>query len=169
MTSLGHWKYEGEEFDPDDYFGFLYLIDVRLPDGSLTRYIGKKQFHTYVKRKRHKESKWRDYTSSSKHLNELLRSEGAEATFEIIQLFETRGGLTAGECKAQWHLDVLTEKDSQGTPIYLNRQIGAVKFIPKEAINESARDRLDELRTEARVLVEGQGQEVQSTEEEARS
>lgn len=158
---LGHWKYEGEDFDPDDYFGFLYLIRIRDTNGRYVNYIGKKQFHSYVKRKRGKETKWRKYTSSSKHLNELLKQTGGEgATYEIIQLFETRGGLVAGECKAQWHLDVLTEKDSEGIPLYYNRQIGAVKFIPKEAITDETRERLDELRSEARLLTEGQGQEV---------
>jgi hypothetical protein len=57
-------------------------------------------------------------------------------------LFETKGGLSAGEVKVQWDLDVLTEKYPDGTPVFLNRQIGAIKFIPKEQVNDRTRERL---------------------------
>ena len=65
--------------------------------------------------------------------------------YEILQLFETKGGLSAGEVKVQWELDVLTEKYPDGTPVYLNRQIGAIKFIPKEEVNEETRERLSRI------------------------
>ena len=163
--SLGHWKYKGEDFNVDDYFGFVYMITVSVPEGNPIRYIGKKQFHSYKKTKRDKESNWKKYTSSSKHINGLLK-EGSKATMEIIQLFETRGGLTAAECKVQWYLDVLTEKCPEGVPLYLNRQIGAVKFIPKEAISDETKSRLDELYRSGRVLIKAEGQETGETSEE---
>jgi|15BtaG_2_1085339.scaffolds.fasta_scaffold01434_3 hypothetical protein len=163
--NIGHWNYEGEDFDPDDYFGFVYLISIRNSDGSYTRYIGKKQFHAYVKRKRGKQTKWREYTSSSKHLNDLLeRTGGTGTSYEILQLFETRGGLVAGECKVQWYLDVLTEKGDDDVPLYYNRQIGAVKFIPKEAITDETKARLDDLYRSGRVLIQGRGEGEEATE-----
>ena len=159
---LGHWSYDGEPFEVDDYFGFIYLITVSVPDGNPIRYIGKKQFHSYKKTKRDKESNWKKYTSSSKHINDLIE-DGSELTFEMIQLFETRGGLSAAECKVQWYLDVLTEKCSEGIPLYLNRQIGAVKFIPKEAISDETKDRLNEIYRTGRVLIETKGEETTKT------
>jgi hypothetical protein len=160
--TLGHWEYSGESFEVDDYFGFVYLITVTVPDGNPIRYIGKKQFHSYKKRKRDKESNWKKYTSSSKHINGLIK-EGSKVSFEIIQLFETRGGLTAAECKVQWYLDVLTEKCSEGVPLYLNRQIGAVKFIPKEEVTDETKQRLDELYRTGRLLTGAEGEEGKQT------
>lgn len=165
--NLGHWNYDKDPFNHDDYFGFIYLITLTDPEGRTIRYIGKKQFHSYKKSKRDKESNWKSYSSSSKHINKLIK-DGAPVEFEILQLFETRGGLTAGECKVQWYLDVLTEKCDEGVPLYLNRQIGAVKFIPKEAITDETKRRLDEIHADGRVFIERQRQESgQASEEEA--
>ena len=159
---LGHWNYKGDTFVVDDYFGFIYLITVSVPDGNPIRYIGKKQFHSYKKTKRDKESNWKSYTSSSKHINEL-KGNGSDMSYEMIQLFETRGGLSAAECKVQWYLDVLTEKCLLGVPLYLNRQIGAIKFIPKEAITDETKTRLDEIYRSGRLLIETKGEETTET------
>tara|TARA_R110000744_G_scaffold6073_2_gene21384 strand:+ start:446 stop:976 length:531 start_codon:yes stop_codon:yes gene_type:complete len=142
MQDLGHWTYAGEPFDPDDYFGFIYLITCTHPE-ELKRYIGRKQFHMYRKGKDRAVSNWKVYSSSSKHINKLISDLDDEYfTYEILQLFETKGGLSAGEVKVQWDLDVLTEKYPDGTPVFLNRQIGAIKFIPKEQVNDRTRERL---------------------------
>ena len=142
---LGHWDYNGDPFDFDKYFGFIYMIQCIHPDNP-TRYIGRKQFHQYRKGKDRVVSNWKVYSSSSKHINNLIKELGKEYfTFEILQLFETRGGLSAGEVKVQWDLDVLTEKYPDGTPVFLNRQIGAIKFIPKEEVNHETRERLSEI------------------------
>ncbi len=37
---------------------------------------------------------------------------------------------------------MLTEKYPDGTPVFLNRQIGAIKFIPKESVDNETRQRL---------------------------
>ena len=29
---LGHWTYKGPDFDPEDYFGFIYLITCSHPE-----------------------------------------------------------------------------------------------------------------------------------------
>lgn len=146
---LGHWEYSGPDFDPDDFFGFVYVLTW--DDGQTRRYVGKKQFHSYKKRKRDKGSNWKTYRSSSKHLAELHKEFGDEYfKYDMLQLFETRGGLTAGECKVQWDLDVLTEKYPDDTPVYMNRQIGAVKFIPKESITDETKDRLEQIKLETK-------------------
>ena len=142
---LGHWSYGGPPFDPEEYFGFIYLITCKHPSEP-KRYIGRKQFHQYRKGQERKVSNWRTYSSSSKHINNLIQELGKEYfEFEILQLFETKGGLSAGEVKVQWDLDVLTEKYPDGTPVFLNRQIGAIKFIPKEEVNHETRERLSEI------------------------
>ena len=139
---LGHWLYNGPPFDPEDYFGFIYMITCSHPDEP-KRYIGKKQFHMYRKGKERKVSNWKTYKSSSSHINKLISDLGEEYfTYEILQLFETKGGLSAGEVKVQWSLDVLTEKYPDGTPVFLNRQIGAIKFIPKESVDNETREKL---------------------------
>jgi hypothetical protein len=140
---LGHWDYVGDPFDFDKYFGFIYMIQCTHPDNP-TRYIGRKQFHMYSKGKDRRVSNWKTYSSSSKHINNLIKELGTEHfTFEMLQLFETRGGLSAGEVKVQWYLDVLTQKYANGNPVFLNRQIGAIKFIPKEEIDDETIARLD--------------------------
>ncbi len=97
----------------------------------------------YRKGKERKVSNWKTYSSSSSHINNLIRDLGEKYfTYEILQLFETKGGLSAGEVKVQWSLDVLTEKYPDGTPVFLNRQIGAIKFIPKESVDNETRQRL---------------------------
>jgi len=139
---LGHWEYNLAPFDPDAYFGFVYMISCNHPEDP-KRYIGRKQFHMYRKGKDRVASNWKKYSSSSKHINKMISDFGKESfQFEILQLFETKGGLSAGEVKVQWELDVLTEKYPDGTPVFLNRQIGAIKFIPKESVNVQTKERI---------------------------
>lgn len=168
---LGHWTYEGPDFNPDDYFGFIYMITCNHPEEP-KRYIGRKQFHMYRKGKERTVSNWKTYSSSSSHINKLISDLGNEYfTYDILQLFKTKGGLSAGEVKVQWSLDVLTEKYADGSPVFLNRQIGAIKFIPKEAINDETKTRLDGITASIREELErqesisdGEGQS-KSTEE----
>ena len=155
-TYLGHWSYDGPDFDPDDYFGFIYLITCNHPEEP-KRYIGRKQFHMYRKGKERAVSNWKTYTSSSSHINKLISDLGSEYfTYDILQLFKTKGGLSAGEVKVQWSLDVLTEKYPDGNPVFLNRQIGAIKFIPKETINDETKHRLDGIAASIREELEEQ-------------
>lgn len=153
---LGHWNYDGFAFDPDDYFGFIYLITCNHPEEP-KRYIGRKQFHRYRKGKERTVSNWKTYTSSSSHINKLISDLGSKYfTYDMIQLFETKGGLSAGEVKVQWSLDVLTEKYPDGNPVFLNRQIGAIKFIPKETINNETKQRLNGIAASIREELEEQ-------------
>lgn len=129
MKGYGHWRYEGEII-VDECFGFVYLI-TNLVSGK--KYLGKKQFHSYRKKKRVAESKWHMYTGSSTELNADIRKLGKHKfTFRILQVYKTRGGLVYGEANLQHKMNTLTEKDKEGERVWYNKQIASTKFIPKE-------------------------------------
>ena len=101
LSDTGHWvlKENTEEFGEKtkDYFGFVYKIT--LSNGFW--YIGSKQFESKRKLKPLKgytrarrtvvESDWREYTSSSNLINDLITKNGKEnMKFEILTL--VRGG-----------------------------------------------------------------------------
>ena len=63
----------------------------------------------------------------------------------VVHQYETRGGLTYAEANAQHKLDVLTNKlDSQEEREYYNRQIGGIKFVPKE-VCQNLNEKLDKI------------------------
>ena len=123
-----HWV--GAEPDPDKYYGFLYIITNNVTG---KKYIGRKFYHTYRKRKKFKESNWRTYTGSCKPLNEDIKKLGkANFTFEIFKQYVARGNVVYYECNYQHKFDVLTAKDENGERLWYNGNIGAIKFIPPE-------------------------------------
>ncbi len=129
MIGYGHWRYDGE-INVDESFGFVYMITNRVTGKN---YIGKKQFHSYRKKKRVAETKWQMYTSSSTEVNSDIKKLGkAKFIFRILQVYKTRGGLVYGEANLQHKYDVLTQKDKEGERLWYNKQIASTKFIPKE-------------------------------------
>ena len=48
-NNIGHWTYDGEDFDVNEYFGFIYIITNNLTG---KKYLGRKFFHVHQKRKR---------------------------------------------------------------------------------------------------------------------
>lgn len=123
-----HWI--GLEPDPDKYYGFLYIITNNVTG---KKYIGRKFYHMYKKRKKYKESNWRTYTGSCKPLNEDIKKLGkANFTFEIFKQYVARGNVVYYECNYQHKFDVLTAKDENGERLWYNGNIGAIKFIPPE-------------------------------------
>lgn len=142
-NDYGHWQYPAE-FDINEWFGFIYRI-VEVNTGR--EYIGKKQFWSYtnkkIKNKKNrkrvvKESDWKTYTSSSKHLNSAIEENGIENySFFIESLHKTRGSLFYAEVEKQIKENVLREKLDDGvTSKYYNRQISGVKFIPPAVLTE---------------------------------
>jgi len=139
---LGHWEFD-KDFNPDDWFGFIYRI-VDLDTGQ--QYIGKKQFRNMSRRKLksrknrktvYTESNWREYTSSSTHVNNAIEDRGKERfRFIIESLHKTKGSLTYAEVRKQVMEDVLRSKMSDGVPAYYNKQISAVKYIPPAELPE---------------------------------
>ena len=71
---FGHWENIPVDFEPDRWFGFVYQITHK---ESGRKYIGKKQLHSYTRKKVAgrknrkrvvKESKWKSYTGSCDEL-----------------------------------------------------------------------------------------------------
>ena len=135
MSEKHHWV---GEVDPDTYYGFVYLITNTVTD---RKYIGRKFYHTYRKRKRFKESNWRVYAGSCKPLKEDMKRLGKDKfTFEIICNYKTRGGVVSGEVHFQTDNDVLSpELLPCGERLYYNGQIGSVKFITPEFLSAEHR------------------------------
>ena len=144
--SRGHWKNPSRiRLDPDNSFGFVYLI-VNLLTGQ--RYIGKKQYHQYRKGVRTRPSDWRTYTSSSRTLNDDIKRQGkCNFHFEILAEFNTRGGLVYGETHLQHVCNVLTEQleDDGGSTeqrLFYNRFIDKIRFIPKEFMTAKQKEKV---------------------------
>ena len=97
---MSHWLYKNKVLNeaPEGYFGFVYLI-TNIKSGK--KYIGRKYFGTtrrikVVGKKRRKvirkDSNWRDYTGSSKDLNQDIKELGMwQFRFEILILGKTKG------------------------------------------------------------------------------
>ena len=87
------------------------------------------------KRKKHKPSNWRVYTSSSKDLNEDIDKLGKRRfKFEIIQEYKTKRGLHYYEQFYQMKHHVLTAViEGSDEPAYYNKNIGGIRFyVPLE-------------------------------------
>ena len=138
MSEKHHWV---GEVDPDTYYGFVYLITNTV---SGRKYIGRKFYHTYKKRKRFKESNWRVYAGSCKPLKEDMKRLGKDKfTFKIICNYKTRGGVVSGEVHFQTDNDVLSpELLPCGERLYYNGQIGSVKFITPEFLSAEHRAKI---------------------------
>jgi len=138
VSEKHHWV---GEVDPDTYYGFVYLITNTV---SGRKYIGRKFYHTYRKRKRVRESNWRVYAGSCKPLKEDIKRLGKDKfTFEIICNYKTRGGVVSGEVHFQTDNDVLSpELLPCGERLYYNGHIGSVKFITPEFMSAKVRSKI---------------------------
>jgi len=129
----GIWQHK-YRINPENNFGFIYIIKNNL---TCKKYIGKKQYHNYKKKKLWKKSNWETYTSSSKEVNKDIIEFGIENFhFEILIETVTRGWLTYLECKLQYDYNVLTERDEYGERTWYNAVINAIKFVPAEQWSE---------------------------------
>jgi hypothetical protein len=141
---LGHWEYP-HEFEPEEWVGFVYRI---IDNTNGMQYIGKKQLHATRRKKVKgrknrkrvvKESNWREYTGSSKWLNEAIEKKGIEHfTFLIESLHETKVALHYREVQMQMVEDVLRAMLPNGDPAFYNGMVGNMRFklkdeTPKEA------------------------------------
>jgi len=144
ICDRGHWQTD-IEFDPDDFFGFLYEIE-EIDTGK--KYIGKKFFrHKRTKTKtnpsRFKDSGWREYTSSCEPLQEAIEQRGKDKfVFRIISLCVGKCQLTYEEYEAQIKADVLRAKLPDGSPKYFNRNIANKHFSGLEKQTEEAKARI---------------------------
>jgi hypothetical protein len=134
MTDTGHWtpfrNQLGEDFNPMDFFGFVYRITRKDTGRS---YIGKKQL-IYTTRKKvagrtnrkhvKKESDWKEYTGSCDELNQEITQLGkGDFSFEILKFCLTKQDLGYTETMYQFNEDVLDARMSDGTRKYYNSNI----------------------------------------------
>lgn len=117
------WLYEGQPFiDADSWYGFVYII-THIPTNK--KYIGRKYFtlagYKQVKGKRkkiRKESDWKEYWGSSKHLQADIEIYGKEQfKREIVHLCKSRTECSYIESKMIFDEDALLKED------YYNRWI----------------------------------------------
>lgn len=132
-NDLGHWNYS-YKVDPEQWFGFIYCIENKVTNQF---YIGKKQLKHGGKRKSKtygKPMSWKNYTGSSTTLNSDIKEYGKpNFRFDIVDFYKTKGGLYYAEAYLQMLSNSMTEylKDEK-TPRFYNRQIAAIRFVPKE-------------------------------------
>ena len=138
---LGHWQCS---FEPDvaKSFGFLYCVQNTVTNQF---YWGKKQFrHMGKKSSKHygKEMSWRTYTGSSTHLNKDIDELGKDKfKFIMIDTYRTKGGLYYAEAYCQMVSECMTlYLDDGKTPRFYNRQIAAIRFVPRESPTERTRN-----------------------------
>lgn len=135
----GHWCKFPDDFDESEWFGFIYEITNTVTG---RKYIGKKQLHSYRRKKIKgrknrkrvvKDSDWRTYTGSCDELNEDIKNTGKEKfSFDILRLCKTKGELTYSEVEFQIKRNVLTETMENGDRLYYNGNI-LNRFFPQSA------------------------------------
>lgn len=138
----GHWDISlVGDFDPAEFFGFIYEIEQRSTGKA---YIGKKFFKfkrqkTKANKSRTKESDWRDYMSSSESLTSLIEEVGRDDfAFRIVRLCTGRCELTYSEQEAQFAADVLRARLPNGDRKYFNKTIGHLLFSGVEKQTEES-------------------------------
>ena len=116
---LGHWSTSIIIEEGNIPYGFIYKITCLTNN---RKYIGKKQCKSILKRKPFKgkknkrceviETNWKEYTSSSRELNEDILKYGKDKfKFEILELCDSKFALAYREAKIQFEEEVLLRDD----------------------------------------------------------
>jgi|TARA_R110001583_G_scaffold27717_10_gene98779 hypothetical protein len=123
-----HWKYKKNP-NVENMFGFVYVITNKKTKKA---YIGCKQYWHYSKTKRTRQTNWKVYMGSSKHLLEDIKKLGKRAfKFEIISEFKNKRSLRYYECYYQMKYNVLaTTLEGTDEPAYYNNYVGGKFFRP---------------------------------------
>jgi hypothetical protein len=127
----GHWLFPEQM---GDGVGFIYVIR----DNYLKRfYLGKKLYYGHGKLNNGVESKWRNYTSSSKVLKELLKARPAEEfDFVCLEQYKTKGALSYSETWTLCFVEAPTDSK------WYNTRIEKVSWNVREPISQRHKDRL---------------------------
>lgn len=116
--NLGHWTTSLAVSEEIPY-GFIYKITNK---ATQKKYIGKKQCKSLLKRPplkgkknrriTEKETDWREYTSSSREVNEDIAIYGKDNfIFEIVRWCDSKFSLAYEEAKLQFDEQVLLRED----------------------------------------------------------
>jgi len=137
----GHWVWRGNSFDVSEYCGFVYIVRCNHPE-ERRLYLGRKFFHiNFGKKRKQKESPWRKYLTSSLNVKEAIKKYGKEYfSFDIVNIYKTRAGVVNAEVELQWYANVLHTEYEPDMRAYWNGNIGAIKFISKEKVNNDERN-----------------------------
>lgn len=138
---MSHWNYKNKSVDtiPDNSVAFVYIITNKINN---RKYIGKKNFYSTTmlkplkgktrRRKKVKESNWRNYTGSCKELNEDIKKFGKENfTFEILEFNTSKAENNYSELRYQIFYNVLDKVDEDGNREFYNQNI-ALRYYPSE-------------------------------------
>jgi len=147
QDDIGHWEYS-TTFKPENWFGFVYCIENLV---TKQYYIGKKQLWHGGKKKSKtygKQMSWKTYVGSSTTLKKDITKYGkANFKFEIVDLYNTKGGLYYAEAYLQMLCDCMTEYLEDGkTPRFYNRQIAAIRFVPSESPTKRTKSYIKEIK-----------------------
>ena len=145
---MNHWLYKNKTLEeaPEGYFGFVYII-TNLKSGR--KYIGRKYFGTTrrvkvagKKRRKviRKDSNWREYTGSSKELNQDIKQLGMwQFRFEILILGRTKGQVNYLEENLHHKFHVSSKSE------YYNDCIGPRRFARVKFTN-SVENQINEIK-----------------------
>ena len=136
-----HWH--GMAEDREDFFGFTYTITDRRTG---MQYLGAKQFYYWGGPVRGykctdpsdedwdptlwKSGEWKEYTSSSKVVANLIGEEPWNFEFRVNRMHKCKLDLFKAELDEQIEADVLNAVDANGNYTYLNEQIMGVEYRP---------------------------------------
>lgn len=136
-----HW--EGEEHDPANMWGFIYLIEHKK---SGKKYVGRKQYRIWngpqggYKCTNPQDSEWFEesmwagndwefYRSSCKPLAKAIDEEGPENfTFTVLSVHQDKLELHLAEVTEMIERDVLEAIDDKGEYLYWNQNIASQEF-----------------------------------------
>lgn len=133
----GHWQFP-QQLDYLKAAGFIYLIKEK---ATGRKYIGRKNFRSYAKLTKGKQSNWKVYTSSSKDLNELIVANGKQAfEFHVLEQYYSIGGVGWAETWSQCVAETASNHD-----VFLNKLIDKVTWKSTEHISARHKERLQVL------------------------
>lgn len=136
ISDTGHWSRSVRDLDPENAAGFVYMI---IEKSTGKKYIGKKNFRGRGAKNKGVESNWKSYSSSSKYLNELIKTHGKDAfEFIILEQYFTHGGLSFAEVWSQ----VVMETPSNNEE-FINRFIDKVTWKVTEPVTSRHKKRLN--------------------------
>jgi hypothetical protein len=130
-----HWDCRTKP-DIENSFGFVYIITNKKTKKA---YIGCKQYWNYKKRKKVKQSNWKAYMGSSKHLLEDIKKLGEKSfDFKIIAEFKNKRSLRYYECYYQIKYNVLTAMlEGTDEPAFYNNYVGGKFYRPVQEYNDT--------------------------------
>jgi len=132
-----HWKFKIKP-DIDSNFGFVYIITNKKTKKA---YIGCKQYWYYTKGKNKRQSNWKVYMGSSKHLLEDIKKIGKRNfKFEIISEFKNKRSLRYYECYYQMKYNVLSSTlEGTDEPAFYNNYVGGKFYRPVQEYMDDQR------------------------------